>query len=277
MISLTGFACSTAGEQDTGAGTETALEHPAADREPPVTDMEPPVTEDKDDQKYIAFDREGIKFIYPQSIAGGTTIEALDGYEDEMWFSCPDYVMVSFENYILDNTFHSPALMIFPLEEYRQVCQYAGQIIASLEEIIAGSQNMDSAAEMPFLPQWNAAQQFHSNIVLLQYDRVSGLRYLTQYVQDYVPVTNDTLIYTFQGITADKKYYISLIMPVSHPGLPADWDDYYDSIGGDYQGFYDDYFNYLDLTIALLEVTADNLFTPSLVKLDGIVETLQVE
>lgn len=82
------------------------------------------------------------------------------------------------------------------------------------------------------LPEWaliDAAQSIHAKVQVIQGAWASGIAYLTQEVQDDVPVTNEGLLFIFQGVSRDGRWFISLKAPVSSPELvgpvPAvDWD-----------------------------------------------------
>ena len=52
-----------------------------------------------------------------------------------------------------------------------------------------------------------------------------GVRFLTEYAQYFVPVNNHDLFYTYQGLTNDGQYWISVILPINHPDLPANADN----------------------------------------------------
>ena len=74
------------------------------------------------------------------------------------------------------------------------------------------------------------------------------------------------MFYTFQGLTSDGKYYVSVRLPIELPRLtgvlvPENADRYP---------------GYLTSTIELLNHT-DNAFNPSLELLDILVQSLQVQ
>ncbi len=189
----------------------------------------------------------------------------------------PSYRRIEFENYILKDSFLSPVLIIYPLAEYRLLSNYAESVISSLEDILDRRQIPEKERELPFLPDMNAGQQFYSNHRFIDFKNGSGLRYLTQLVQDYSPVVNDGLIYTFQGITVDRRYYITVIMPGNHPDLAANWDQYFDSGEVDYEVFSENYHEYLADTAWMLEMTGDKEFLPDLTLLDQFISSLLVE
>lgn len=106
-----------------------------------------------------------------------------------------------------------------------------------------------------------------------QFKNGSGVRYLTQYGQSFLPINNKSMFYIFQGITSDDLYCDSAIFPVSHPDLPAD-DSQVPS--GDYQTFADNFPKYiLEMGTTLSNANASS-FTPSLARLDALIQSLVI-
>jgi hypothetical protein len=48
------------------------------------------------------------------------------------------------------------------------------------------------------------------------------VRFITQYSQAALPVSNDSAFYAFIGITDDGAYLVSATLPVTHPLFVAD-------------------------------------------------------
>lgn len=78
------------------------------------------------------------------------------------------------------------------------------------------------------LPEWNlvdAAQTIHSQAQILEGPWCSGIQYLTEEAQDNTPISNDGLIYVFQGLSHDGAYYVAFEAQVSHPALSGEGPD----------------------------------------------------
>jgi len=225
----------------------------------------------------IYFEESNLSFYYPASIAEGISSESIDASEEDAFIEYPEYKLISFDDYLLTGTFLGPIIQIFPLEEYLVLSDHTAETIEKLKTITAEKAIADNITELPYLPWPNAAQQFYANPEFLESKSVSGLRYLTQYIQDVGPVTNQGLFYTYQGITTDQKYYISAAFPVKHSELPLDWEDYFESTGTDYENFEGNYVGYLDLTVKMLDETGADEFTPSLQLLDEVIKSLKIE
>ncbi len=127
-------------------------------------------------------------------------------------------------------------------------------------------------SNLPFLPMWNAAQMFSANVEYIDFQNGSGLRYLTMFGQAIYPIDNMNLFYTFQGITDDGRYYISAILPVIHGGLPNDGASLLD----DYEGFIENWDNYLAETLTFLEEQPPQSFLPNLEDLDAMMSSFVI-
>ena len=68
---------------------------------------------------------------------------------------------------------------------------------------------------IPVAPLINATQVFRAHTKYLDFNNGSGVRFLTYYSQGINPITNSDLFYTYQGLTSDGKYRISVYYPIS--------------------------------------------------------------
>jgi hypothetical protein len=103
----------------------------------------------------------------------------------------------------------------------------------------------------------------------------SGIRFITQYSQYFAPINNNEMFFAFQGITNDEQYWISIILPISNPILPANadnppggmsWDDFNANIE-----------TYIaDLTSQLNAQPAAS-YMPSLALLDAMVGSIIIQ
>jgi len=147
----------------------------------------------------------------------------------------------------------------------------------SLKAIIAG-QPLPEA--LPFLPAFNAAQIFHSNEQILTFQNGKGIRFLTQYGQDVSPVNNNSLFYTFQGLTDDGAYYVAAILPVSAAFLPADGNPDTplpaDGVPFDWEN-YEKISQYFELVKQKLNAADSNAFNPMLTNLDALIKSILIK
>ncbi|HTX80353.1 MAG TPA: hypothetical protein VMC62_11820 [Longilinea sp.] len=188
------------------------------------------------------------------------------------WAILPQYVTYSFSGYPLQGTQLAPLIDIIPVASLNSFNPQLGQEATDLKTLLAAKQ-VAANANIPFLPPYEAAQVFHAQVSFLNFQNGSGVRFVTQYDQAYMPISNKEVFYTFQGLTSDGNCYIAIILPVSNTNLQAD-----DSIpGGDFNAFSNNFPNYLTSTVNMLNSQAADSFTPRLDVLDNFVASLTVQ
>jgi hypothetical protein len=144
-----------------------------------------------------------------------------------------------------------------------------------MEKIATGLQVLlqtkQAGVQLPFLPLSNEGQLLHAQVQYLPFKNGEGVRFLTQLSQGMTPVNNYELIYTFQGLTSDDKYYVAAILPVTNPELPADTGGVQQAtLVGDFQ-------DYLSGMIGQLNGQLSDQFTPDLLKLDAMIRSIEVK
>lgn len=218
----------------------------------------------------------GISFSFDDSLAANARCVSVDAYQGSPdspeWEINPAHTVVEMEGYLLQNTFHDARIFVFPVAEYESMSERARDIIANLRNLLS---NQPQAPEhIPFLPLFNAAQMLRSNVQYMDFQNGSGVRFLTQYGQAAYPVNNESLFYSFQGLSDDGQFYVAAIFPVNHPDLPAKNDDV---PNGDWDAFYNNFETYIvDIQIELSGKPA-NTFTPNLDLLDALVQGMLLE
>jgi len=185
------------------------------------------------------------------------------------WEVLPQHTRVTLEGYPITNHLMQPQIFIYPVEELKAANEGAGQIVASLQTLLQTPQEMPN---MPFLPLFNAAQVMHAHVQYLDFQNGQGVRYLTEFDQGIVPINNHELIYTYQGLTSDGKYYVAAVLPVNHPSLPAD-----ETVSGNEPAeFTSDFPAYLANVAGTLNTQAAATFTPDLTLLDAMMSSLEI-
>ena len=219
---------------------------------------------------------EGIRFTLDPAIASGATglvMLAHPAGEDSAWWQVhPQYVRLDLQSYPVLGASQQPVVAAYPVEEYRRQSPQAAAILDNLLSYLAQPSASDPR-QMPLLPLMNGGQVFHANVQRLDFQSGHGVRFLTLYAQYPAPVNNQDLFYSFQGLTSDGRYAVSVILPVSHPSLPASADtlspaeaqipaqnsDYYPGMA------------------KRLSAESDASFTPDLSRLDALVQSLKVD
>lgn len=102
---------------------------------------------------------------------------------------------------------------------------YVRTRIAQLRDLLLRRPALAPVRELPYLPLPNAAQVVHAAGAYLTFPGGSGLRYLTLFRQDFSPFLRREVLYTFQGLTSDGRFYVSFAFPVAPSLLPARLED----------------------------------------------------
>ena len=217
----------------------------------------------------------GVSFSFSPSLAGqvsGKSVPAITDQNGAPWEIAPQSIQFDFKNYLLSGTLNQPSLIIYPVAAYKSANNSVTPFIASLQSLLL-TKPANISQPLPFLPTWNAAQIMHSNVSYLKFKDGEGVRYLAEYGQSIFPINNRMLIYTFQGLTQDGKYYISLVLPVSNSILPADEN----MPQSDYGTFTANFENYLKDIQSKLAAQPSASFKPDLAVLDALVQSLSVK
>lgn len=223
-----------------------------------------------------------VSFVIPTGIgnrAQAETIDAVPPSDDMPWWEiAPTYNKYLIQNYALANTFHEPAVYVYPVNEYSQMNKDVADLVDKLKTII-NSPDQPMLESLPFLPTFNAGQVFHSNEQSLAFQSGTGIRFLTQYAQAPYPVNNHSLFYTFQGITNDGVYYVSAILPINAVFLSPDGNPDTvlpaDGVPFDWNNFENDTAHF-ELVKQKLNATDPDAFTPSLTNLDALIQSIQI-
>jgi len=216
---------------------------------------------------------QGVSFSYPAFEDFGASGNVLPAESTEAWFSLPERVVFSLEDYPIEGAFHEPQILVMRIEDLLEVNSDIAPALDELKEALeAQARNIE---RVPFvMPGFNAAQMITTQVVYLPFESGRGVRFVTQYGQAAWPINNHDLFYAFQGLTDDGEYLVTAVLPVTHPSLPADGES---AIGEDYEAFIAGFEASLAATKALLDAQAPDTFIPGLLDLDGMMGSLKVE
>lgn len=174
----------------------------------------------------------------------------------------PEYLRFRFDNDRLESyvTYRERQLVIYPIDAYRAVfkgkerAEFDKQMNALKQLLIR--QPVSPVEEITVFPPAEAAQVFHAQVKYLSFDGGKGVRFVSRYAQDVTPTTNDSIFYTFQGLSADGKYYIALFYPIDARGLPET--------------------DIVKRTVRFLERLQPADYDPDLTRLDDMVKSLKI-
>lgn len=187
----------------------------------------------------------------------------------------PPFIRFSFDGEDA-NQFYPPMgkyLLVYPTSEYQSFLAENNfsrdWSVNALQQII--NQKLQNPKEIPIAPVPTASQVFLSNTEYRDFSGGRGVRFLTSYAQDASPLTNQSLLYVFQGLSDDGKYWVSFFYPVSTPVLPNTYEDVRDM---DFTNSTSAFEAYLSETVAMLDKQSADQFTPNLDTLDALVKTI---
>jgi hypothetical protein len=196
------------------------------------------------------------------------------------WEITPGHIKLTLSGYVLDGTFHTPTIYIYPAQG-SPLPPGAAQNIELVRDVVANPGQLLGSNNMPSIPFFNAGAVFVAQENLVEFQNGAGVRMLTQYAQSFVQVNNQELFYHFQGLTADQQFYLIAILPVSAPTLAADSSETsaipaggipfpgYADFNADFQGYY-------EAVTENLNLLPEQEFTPSLSTLDALMASIQV-
>ncbi len=278
VMSVLLFACTIAStptqpatlEPPTATQPPVSTQPPVATEAPTATDA-PVATEPAAPQTNVTCNELSL-FLDPAT-ASGYNCETIPANTEGMELN-PQYTQLTLNGYTLADKFFAPHISVYSVQGFTEV--YPDQIpssVAALQALIGGGSTGSSA--LPFLPIFPAAQVFHAQYRQLPFQSGEGIRYMTIFAQYFAPVNNHDLFYTYQGLTSDGQYWVSAILPINHPSLPANADN--PPGGMSWEEFSNGYDSYsADMTNQLNSQPADS-FVPSLNALDALVASIQVQ
>jgi hypothetical protein len=221
-----------------------------------------------------------VSLVIPNGLASGAAGEQaaeVNANSGAPWEVAPAHVKLTFKGYPLQGTLWEPSLHFYPANQFSTMDDGAAQIITKLKSVISNPTSLPD--HLPFLPMVNANQMFYAQAKIIQFKNGTGIRYITQFDQAYLPINNHDLFYTFQGLTGDGSYYISLTLPVNSPVLPADNNPNSPVPSGGVAFDQNDFSKFplyiSDLTGILNSASSDS-FTPSLSTMDELVKSIAV-
>jgi hypothetical protein len=205
-------------------------------------------------------------------IAQGQTVETVaatpPGAGEPYWEAAPQYRRMTLQGYPVADHLMKPQIFIYPAEDLAGFNETAGKMVTDLQALLQSQQPVE---RMPFLPLYNAAQVMHAQTQYMDFKNGKGVRYLTQFDQAPLPLNNYELIYTFQGLTNDGKYYIAAVLPVTHPDLPNT-----QQVSAQQADEMQDFSAYLAKTVAWLDQQPGSSFNPDLTKLDAMIQSIEI-
>ena len=221
----------------------------------------------------------------PAGLGRGAIAENIDVVTDQTgapWDVAPAHLQLTLQGYRIENSFLVPQFFVYPAQEYAAANQTAAESMKRLQAVLSNPNAQYTNDVLPYVPFYNAGQVFAAQEKVLQFKGGSGLRVVTQYAQDVSPINNSGLFYHFEGLTADGKFYLVVILPTNLPFLPVDNNPASVVPAGgipfppnDAPGSsFEDYFK--QVTELINNSPADQ-FNPSLSTLDALIQSISTQ
>ncbi len=216
----------------------------------------------------------GLTYSLDPALANNAVVEKMPAIagmsETPWWLPTSEYRLMTLVGYPVKKHALSPQIFVYPVDELKSANPNAVKEIERLQALLQSAQGTQ---DVPLLPLINAVNAMRARVQVLDFQNGHGVRYLTQLNQGVTPINNRELVYTYQGLTHDGKYYIAAILPLNHPSLPADdqvTEQEFQEIAAAYPGYI------AELSSALSsEPTAS--FTPDLAKLDALISSFEIQ
>ncbi len=165
-------------------------------------------------------------------------------------------------------------IYVYPVEKMAGMPDHAERL-AALQALLETRSDLEpymAAVEtertLPFLPIFPAGQVLRARARTVETPAVSGISFITAYAQAREPFLADQFLYTFQGLSADGRYYVSVLLPLDTALFPAEPDPNFGplELEADVAG-------YMQASVAALNAAAPGDFTPALDSLDALVDS----
>lgn len=216
-----------------------------------------------------------VEFCYPSPLATGVAQAMIpENPPDPMgapWDYNPDMIELTLQGYPVFNQYHNPVIHIYPVADYIALEPNVSNTVTSLQALLASHD--PNPTSIPFLPIFNAAQMMQAQVSYLTFRNGSGVRFITQYGQAFLPINNPSAIYMFMGLTDDGHYFVSATFGVNHPSFN---DVYMAEPAEGWEAFTNNYETYIANMEAALAVEPANAFTPDLSLLDGMMSSFLI-
>lgn len=201
-----------------------------AAQEPPRSDGGGTRTQATPTGQDTAVEFKRVSFRYDRTVFGNVKSETvpaqrLEERNDKPDGVAPEYVHFTFEHGRLDNDAH---VSVYPLNEFPKAYSVNSKLVKSMEENIKGLKEVIKdpsyrlLGQIPHLPFRDASDNFYVRVRQFKFLNGQGILFVTHWTQGAALVSNRNLVYRFEGITDDGKYYVTAETPVTVGFLPFD-------------------------------------------------------
>ena len=227
----------------------------------------------------------GVALNLPACLASGANgviiAESNPGPDSPNFLYTPEYREITLTGYPLSDKVFKPMVQVYPVARFVELVPALTDQVAQMKQVLV-DKPATFKTNIPVLPIMNAAQIFRSHVDYLNFQNGQGIGFLTEYAQYSASVNNHDLFYTYQGLTADGKYWVSILFPVNasylqpspdNPAVPADGIPAPDMNSPTYVNDMEVYYAAI---LQKLEATPGDAFTPTLPCIAAFVQSLNI-
>jgi hypothetical protein len=266
------------------AGPSTAEPTPVRTTTGVVPSATPRATTPSTPSEGTSFRFKNVRLVIPDELESRATGEIVPFREDFPWFRNPEHVRISLTYAAKADLAGAPQrpdepasqIAIYRVAELRDADSRDSP--AKLQAYLSHPDQSVDDRQLPLVPWFNAAPLIGARVEPLQFETGEGMRFVTEYTQEAAPVTNGGLIYQFQGLTSDKRFYVIGLLPLRSRVLADDYDAPVPEGGVPFPGL-DSVRQLNDYWARITQVldaghSAD--FSPGLDTLDSLIESIEV-
>lgn len=240
-------------------------------------------------EKAVQFSR--ASFQYDPTVFGNVKSETVPAQPLEEESNKPDgvapeHILFTFEFGRADR---DVKLAVYPLDGFPKAYSVNPKLAKSMRQEIKGLKEVlkDTLyrhdGKIPHLPFEDVSDDFYVRVRHFNFLNGNGVLFVTHWSHGAALVSNRNLLYRYEGITEDGKYYVTAEMPISVDFLPYGPPDRFE--GFTYENLfesyrrpeakrrYDDYIKSITDRIKKLE-PAD--FRPNLQKFESMIASLRI-
>ena len=232
----------------------------------------------------VTFDR--LSLVIPTGVAAagsGTLVPEATGEDVAPWDVAPEHIQFQLDGYALEGKFYQPQIYVYPVQAYAQL-QERGSAALSIEQLraVLAQSSMVNVKELPAVPFFNVPQTLAAQVKVIPFQNGRGVRVVTLYAMARAIINNNELIYHFEGLTEDERYYVVAILPVTAPILPEDGQP-----GGtvppggvpvpDYNDMNANWIGYYGEARQMLQDLEAGAYSPTLDQLDALMGSLTID
>ncbi len=230
-----------------------------------------------------AIEHNGISLRYDPALLGLANIQDVPATADQGMFDqpTPAHTWIGFvpDGIQRDPRNHwqftrEPQILIFSPNDFGSFTptdERSRQWVAAFQQMVAERPSTFDG-EIPVLPLVNAAQMIRAHVQWLDFGSGTGVRFVTEYSQDNLPLINDRLMYVFFGLTGDGLHGVTAVFSLTNSYLP----DADQPLTGETPFSQE----LVDERIASLTTQVNNLadgdFNPPLSQLDALVQSISI-